>query len=39
MLCFDIETGSFTESFRNARSSDAGTGIRGVQPEWHFGPA
>jgi hypothetical protein len=32
MLCFDIETGSFAESLRNVRMSDAGTEFAEAAP-------
>jgi hypothetical protein len=39
MLCFGIETGSFTESFRNVRMSDGGTEFAEAAPHHNLFPA
>ena len=39
MLCFDIETGSFAESLRNVRMSDAGTEFAEAAPHHNLFPA
>jgi hypothetical protein len=39
MLCFDIETGSFAESLRNVRMSNAGTEFAEAAPHHNPFPA